>query len=285
MGTVRRHPVSAIAGAVSPIWAPDINHKNDSTDPGAPNVNPSTGAGANIPGKDPNNGEGSSTLHGGSGGTRQPIWLYWTLGSAVLVLLLLAAPGARRAGLRRRRRPRALHARAVGPPEDSGAVAVAGEMRVIDGPGDIEAARGDAHAAWDELVDTLVDYRIPLDESETPRVTADRVATLLRLRPEAADGVRRLGQAEERARYAKAPLPAGGLSAALRAVRSAIAGRATRWTRVRAVLLPPSVLRRWSTSLVEGVSGTVAAVGRRRDAVFQAIRPRRFLLIGRANRG
>ena len=277
-------PVSALAGAVSPPWAPDVNHTDDTTNAGTPSVNSSTGPGGNLGGQDPNGGEGSSTLHGGAGGTRQPIWLYWTLGSAVLILLLLAVPAMRRAAVRRRRRPRALPARAVGSPEVSGAVEVTGQMRVIDGPTDLEAARADAHAAWDELVDTLVDYRIPLDDSETPRVTADRIATILRLRPEAADGVRRLGQAEERARYARVPLPPGGLSAAIRSVRSAIAGRATRWTRIRAVLLPPSVLQRWGTGLVEAVSGTVAAVGRRRDALLRAIRPRRFLLIGRANR-
>ncbi len=277
-------PASALAGAVSPPWAPDVNHTDNPSGSGAPAVNSSTGPAGDLPGKDPRGGEGSATLHGGTGGTQQPTWLYWTLGSTVLVLLLLAAPALRRAAVRRRRRPQALHARAAGPPEDSEAVEVTGQMRVIDGPGDLEVARGDAHAAWDELVDTLVDYRIPLDESETPRVTADRIATMLRLRPEAADAVRMLGQAEERARYAKVPLPPGGLSAALRSVRSAIASRATRWTRVRAVLLPPSVLRRWGTGLVEAVGGTVATVGRRRDALFRAIRPRRLLLMGRANR-
>ena len=278
-------PTSAIAGPLVPAYAPDLNRSDSSGSSGTPGgINPSAGAGGDVTGKNPGDGEGSSSLGGGGRSGSGPIWFYWTFGSIALVLLLLAMPAARRASVRRRRRPRALHAMAVVPPQDDGPVEVTGQMRVVDSSGDLEAARGDAHAAWDELVDTLVDYRIPLDESETPRVTADRIATMLRLRPEAADGVRRLGQAEERARYAKVPLPSGGLSGALRTVRAAIAGRATRWTRVRAVLLPPSVLRRWSAGLVEGVSGTVAAVGRRRDALFRAIRPRRFLLVGRSNR-
>ena len=40
-----------------------------------------------------------------------------------------------------------------------------------------EAARvrADAHAAWDELIDTMVDYRVPIDPTETPRATAERL--------------------------------------------------------------------------------------------------------------
>ena len=36
-------------------------------------------------------------------------------------------------------------------------------------------ARADAHAAWDELLDTMVDFRVPVDPTETPRATAERL--------------------------------------------------------------------------------------------------------------
>ena len=40
---------------------------------------------------------------------------------------------------------------------------------------DADRARADAHAAWDELLDTLVDFRVRVDPTETPRATADRL--------------------------------------------------------------------------------------------------------------
>ena len=278
-------PVASIAGSAPQTWAPNVNAVNT---PGGNN------AGGNVPGVEgpnetagptPDNPNGAGSH--GAGGTvvQRPTWPYWLLGSGLLVLLLLATPALRRATVRRRRRPRAAHARMTGPPVDL-AAEVPGQMRVVEvAAADVDGARRDAHATWDELMDTLVDYRIPLDDSETPRVTAERVATVLRLRSEAADGVRQLGFAEERARYARVPLPTTGLAAALRTVRTAIARRATRWTRIRAVLLPPSVLRRWSDGLVNGVSTAVAATGRRRDTVLRTLRPRRLLFAGRAARG
>jgi transglutaminase-like putative cysteine protease len=277
-------PVSNIAGAVSPVWAPDINHKDSTGDAGAAPINPNSASSQTDQGRNPNDAEGKSTVGPGAQKARTPTWPYWAVGSALLLLLVLAAPSARRATLRRRRRPKAAHARAEGPPMDI-SVEVPGQMRVVEVALDADTARSDAHAAWDELIDTLVDYRIPLDDAETPRVTAERIATLLRLRPDAADGVRRLGFAEERARYSKVPLAAGGLAAALRTARAAIARRATRWTRIRAVLLPPSVLFRWGDGLVAGANATATAVGRRRDAVLRAIRPRRLLFVGRTGRG
>ena len=38
-------------------------------------------------------------------------------------------------------------------------------------------ARRRAHAAWDELIDTLTDLRVPVDDTETPRATAHRVTS------------------------------------------------------------------------------------------------------------
>jgi transglutaminase-like putative cysteine protease len=277
-------PAASIAGSSPQNWAPDPN-KVDT--PGG------SSAGGNVPGgagpddtggPNPDNPNGPGSHGAGGVAVQRPTWPYWAVGSAFLVLLLLAMPAMRRATVRRQRRPRAAHARLTGPPVDL-AAEVPGQMRVVEvAAADLDVARRDAHATWDELMDTLVDYQIPLDDSETPRVTAERIATALRLRPEAADGVRQLGFAEERARYARVPLPTSGLGVALRTVRAAIARRATRWVRIRAVLLPPSVLRRWSNSLVNGVSTAVATTGRRRDAVLRSLRPRRLLFAGRAAR-
>ena len=65
-------------------------------------------------------------------------------------------------------------------------------------------ARADAHAAWDELIDTMIDYRVPVDPTETPRATAERLVRDADLATTPADGGRALlGRAEERARYAR----------------------------------------------------------------------------------
>ena len=64
----------------------------------------------------------------------------------------------------------------------------------------------DAHAAWDELVDTMIDFRVPVDPTETPRVTAQRLVRDADLEPAPAESATLLGRAEERARYARQPL-------------------------------------------------------------------------------
>jgi len=84
------------------------------------------------------------------------------------------------------------------------------------------------------------------------------------MRREAADAVRLLGSAEERARYARVPLPAAGLRAALGAAPASISRSATRWARIRAVVLPPSVSRRWRAHLARELGGVVAGAGRGR---------------------
>ncbi|MBT8225666.1 MAG: DUF4129 domain-containing protein, partial [Dactylosporangium sp.] len=111
------------------------------------------------------------------------------------------------------------------------------------------AARRDAHEAWTEMLDLMVDFGVPLKESETPRATANRLAATLAPGP-AADGARRLGQAEEHARYARRPWPAEALASSVLEVRAALVGRAGRWIRLRAALLPPSVIRRWRMAMV-----------------------------------
>ena len=134
-----------------------------------------------------------------------------------------------------------------------------GAATVLPTSEEARRSRAHAHAAWDELMDTLVDFRVPIDRTETPRATAERLA-VAELRGDSAgavDGVRLLGRAEERARYARSPLTGPGLSEAVRAVRRGLASRATRRTRLVAALFPPSVLARWRGAVVDGSTAVV----------------------------
>jgi hypothetical protein len=225
---------------------------------------------------------------GGSTGiqTRTAAWVWWLLGAVLALLVLAFVPAVRRSVLRRRRYRLPRHA---GAPATAGAIdALAGtdatgppgQMRVVVSP---MAARREAHAAWDELVDTLVDYDIPVDDSQTPRVVASGVTEGLTLSGRPAEALRLLGRAEERARYARTPLAVADLGGALRVVRRAVAGSASRRTRLRAVLLPPSVLRRWRYGIGAATVATVTWTGRWRDTLVRVLSPRR-MLPGRAGR-
>jgi hypothetical protein len=193
------------------------------------------------------------------------------------VLALLGVPALRRALLRRRRqaRPRTDFA---GPPvavlnED----APPGEFQILDSATpEAVRARAQAHAAWDELIDTMVDFRLAVDPAETPRSTAERIAGRAGLPEAAADGARLLGRAEERARYARDPLQAARLGGALRAVRGALARQSKRRTRIAAVLMPPSVLLRWRLAIIDRSTRTVLAFSRAREAMLR-VSPRRLI--------
>src|SRR5207244_11255606 len=96
---------------------------------------------------------------------------WWLRGSAATLLVLLCVPAVRRTGVRRRR----LRGRAdapdgqIGPDGDTGPP---GEMRIVVSPA---VVIHEAHAAWDEFLDTLIDYGIPIDDAQTPRETARRI--------------------------------------------------------------------------------------------------------------
>jgi len=99
-----------------------------------------------------------------------------------------------------------------------------------------------AHAAWRELRDDLADYGLACRASESPRAVASRIATTLRLDPSAAEALGRIASAEERARYATAPLASTTLAADSAVVRRALTREAD-WTgRWRARLVPTSML-------------------------------------------
>jgi transglutaminase-like putative cysteine protease/predicted transcriptional regulator len=101
---------------------------------------------------------------------------------------------------------------------------------------------GLAHATWRELHDDLADYGLGCRASESPRAVASRIVTTLRLDPATAEALDRIARAEERARYATAPLPGATLAADSAAVRRALAKQADWIRRWRARLMPTSTL-------------------------------------------
>ena len=110
--------------------------------------------------------------------------------------------------------------------------------RWLTASGDVGVAR----AAWRELTDDLADYGLGCAPGETPRAVARRVVVQARLDDTAAQAVRRLAAAEERARYSRLPEPAAGLKAAVLTARRAIAASVPRRQRLAARLLPASSL-------------------------------------------
>ncbi|SCF41438.1 transglutaminase TgpA family protein [Micromonospora mirobrigensis] len=271
-------PAYAVQGSTRSAWAPDT----DAPDPVSPSAGSSAAPGPADPspgaaGRDNSDTDTDNGFSGSAGGpTREaPVWPWWTAGILAL-LALLALPALRRMALRRRRsggraaRP-VVTTTAAGP-----AAPGSGPMVVVEA--DPDRARADAHAAWDELLDTLVDYRVLVDRTETPRATADRLVRDELGGDTQADGaVRLLGRAEERARYARQPLTGEELHPALRAVRGELASRADRRTRLMAAVLPPSVLQRWRTRFTDRSSGLVSTVSLGRYRLARRFNPRRLL--------
>jgi transglutaminase-like putative cysteine protease len=267
-------PAAAVVGSTRSEWAPDTDAVNTpsatatasaapgteaSTDPSAaagPNRNPDDRA-LDAPGASAQTGSSSTAL--------------LTAGIIALILALLAVPALRRALLRRRRHaataPRTPATVGPAPPPGSHDIVVTTEA---------VRAREDAHAAWDELVDTMVDYRVPVDPTETPRHTAQRLIREAELAPEPATSATLLGQAEERARYARQPLQGSELTVALSQVRKGLAKTATKRTRLTALLLPPSVMLRWRMGLGDASAGWVDFFSRGRDVLVR-FSPRRLL--------
>ena len=146
----------------------------------------------------------------------------WVVGLLAL-LVLLAAPWLARRVLLRRRLARA-------------------------GTGDPVAA---AAAAWAELEATCVDLGLEWPSSRTPRQTAAALSGAVE--GDAVPALSRIGLATERARYAATPAPADGLDADVAAVRVALMERATPTERLRADVLPRSVLRRAGTWVADAL--------------------------------
>ncbi|MBU2665666.1 DUF3488 and transglutaminase-like domain-containing protein [Actinoplanes bogorensis] len=265
-------PAASVTGAARSDYAPDVDlptaaptATEDVELPGA--AGPAASAGADRPDRPDLNDPGATGPTGGdTGGISTTGFLI--IGLAALLIALLLVPALRRVLLRRHR-----HAATV--PR-------APKVTTLSGPGDIVVtsettkARADAHAAWDELMDTMIDFRIPLDPTETPRVTAQRLIKDAVLLDEPATAATLLGSAEERARYARQPLQGGELTTALTRVRKGLSRSATRRTRIAAVMLPPSVLMRWRLGIAEG-SARLAGAGSRLSATLAKFSPRRLL--------
>ncbi len=268
-------PAYGVPGSTRSAWAPNTDHRSRTTRARAPRTprriqmpRPGRPTGTTPTGTPtrgwPSVGRRRTSSHrSGPGGRRA--WL--------ALLALLAVPALRRMALRRRRGGRAASAAMASAAVDGGNEP--GARPVVVGV-DANRARADAHAAWAELLDTLVDFRVPVDPTETPRATADRLVRDALDDGEAIGSARLLGRAEERARYARDPLTGEPLSPALRAVRGALATRADRRTRLLAAVLPPSVLLRWRTTMADRSGRMVALTGRARYRLLRW-NPRRLL--------
>ncbi|WP_458243268.1 transglutaminase TgpA family protein [Streptomyces sp. MAI_2237] len=112
-----------------------------------------------------------------------------------------------------------------------------------------EMAAGHVLAVWRELTDTAWDYGIVPDDALTPRKAAARIVRLGELEPAAAESVHRVASAVEQVLFAPRPHAAPGLADDVRGLRTALRARASRTTRVRAVLAPRSAVRAlWDAS-------------------------------------
>jgi transglutaminase-like putative cysteine protease len=268
-------PSASVLGSVPSRWAPDLTGANEPGDDtlGEDVPEPRTPPSINPVAPEATQNPAVGAPGGGGGG---PGWPLYAGLAVVLVLIALLMPAARRAALRRRRLARSGPVIAL---DRDGPDVEGGEIRpvVMVDSAAIDQARRDAHEAWAELLDSMVDFAIPVDQAETPRATGDRVGRLRGLSSEATAKAGWLANAEERARYARLPLPPQGLDAAVAAVRAGLAGRATRRQRLSAVLLPRSVVLRWRGAWSRGVATTVARVGRIRDRVVSVLSPRRLV--------
>ena len=269
-------PAAGVPGAARQDYAPDNDTPAPTTSTSAaavPGANPSaSGAVPNRPGDKPLNENTTAGAAATGGGGPSTTTLVIAAVVALLVVLLLI-PALRRVLLRRHRHaataPRVTSVSTAGPGPP-------GSVRDIVVTPDAVRAREDAHAAWDELIDTMIDFRVPLDPTETPRVTAQRLVTEAVLQDDPAAAAALLGAAEERARYAREPMPGRELTAALGQVRKGLARSATRRTRLLAVLLPPSILLRWRLAVSDRSARTVGAASRVRDVLVR-FSPRRLL--------
>jgi transglutaminase-like putative cysteine protease len=187
------------------VKAPAVNGGSTSRNPNGPNPQTSLG---------PHNSrfqKPTPDLGGLTGPASKP-GFPWPLLIPVAIVLLLAFPGLGRIATRRR--------------------------RWLTATGD--AALADA--AWKEMTDDLADYGFSGRPSETPRALVRRLAREAHLDDHARDAVRRIGTAEERARYAASPRPGAGLRGDVRTVRQALAAQRSWSQRQRARLLPASTL-------------------------------------------
>ncbi|WP_326556763.1 transglutaminase TgpA family protein [Micromonospora sp. NBC_01796] len=269
-------PAANVTGSTRTEYAPDTDQPDPVAPAAVPTAAPGVGSTAG-PNPDDRLDRGFDDGIVGADGqvtTAATTWPYWAGGGVLVLLLLLAVPALLRSSLRRRRQVAtvAATATALAPAEGD---PPPGVVRVVATGAEADRLRADAHAAWDELIDTMVDFRVTVDRTETPRATADRLVAE-GLSVTGADAARLLGRAEERARYARAPLTGGELNPALRTIRESLSARADRRTRLLAAVLPPSVLLRWRLAIMDGSGRFVTANSQLREGMLRWS-PRRLL--------
>jgi transglutaminase-like putative cysteine protease len=262
-------PAAGVTGSTRSDWAPDVDRT--ATPTASSTTAPVPGSSASLaPGQnqrpDQANDGGNSAAAGGIG-SDEDNWTGLLIGGLFATLIaLLLVPALRRVLLRRQR-----HSATAGPPpavvEDQTDPGPAGAVTGIVVTTESVQAREDAHAAWDELIDTMVDYQIAVDPTETPRITAQRLIQESVLTGEPASAAELLGTAEERARYARQPMQGAELTSALRHIRSGMSHSATLRIRLRAVLLPPSILLGWRLALAEAGTRTMEFATRFREGL------------------
>lgn len=234
VGWVTFEPTPASRTGLAPAYArpdpaalPDTGASGDSTStaPDESTTDPGAPASERQLDRDPDR---TADLDGGgvAGSTDTGTAVPWRpVGAGALALLFLLSPATARVLMRRWR------------------------WRAARRAGGFAAA---AEAAWAEVRAAGADYGHGSPSSETPRQLAHRLAVRGRLPEPARAALQRLTAAVERARYARAPGPAGerdggpvagvagDLSRDVAAVRAGLAGSASRGSRVRAGLLPRS---------------------------------------------
>ncbi|QSB16289.1 transglutaminase domain-containing protein [Natronosporangium hydrolyticum] len=270
-------PSSSVAGSAQRDWAPDPNVPDlpdtdqDSSGSDAEPLPPGDGPDDGLADLAPEPGGAVTGLSDTEPRSLTP----WLIAGLIGLLALLAAPALSRVLLRRRRVPARLadqHPTASATPADSGGTTPAGDPAAT--------ARHRAHRAWDELLDTMVDYQVRVDPAESPRATAGRLVHECEFtggdRTPVGEAVRLLGRAEERARYAPTPDAPVDLRGAVRTVRRGISTQAPRIVRLRAALLPTSTVQRWRAAAGQAASW---AIGRRQrwSARMARLSPRRLL--------
>ena len=160
-------PGSSVAGSVSSPWAQNTIAPALTAAPSGPAVTEDPRG--RTPGASPGGG-----LNDANGGGPGPVNTWVLVGAAggTLLLCLLLVPALRRRALARQRRAR------LGPVLTVGVQGGVSEQFFVD-QATMDDARRDAHAAWLELRDTMIDFGVPVEESETPRATAERLVGLL----------------------------------------------------------------------------------------------------------
>ncbi|MFG1701853.1 transglutaminaseTgpA domain-containing protein [Nonomuraea sp. M3C6] len=153
------------------------------------------------------------------------------IGAGALLLILLIPAGVRL--VTRNRRVRTLGWKVSEPSDELAARMVSGSR-----------GHPSVAAAWAELDDVLYDYGMARQTSETPRTLARRLTQQYEFDADSAAAITAIASAVERVLYARDPGRIGPMRKDLRKVRQALAATVSRGRRLRAVLLPPSTLRR-----------------------------------------